>query len=329
MKALNTIEIGRIQGEFSCGHVSIHKLAQKYGRSLEHHWPCDPIHEHSTAKESRIVATCHCATTINWSTSQRAFINERQYPKFCTATQIQQELQNSHAVSVSKTTVLRDLRSGFQCRVRKRVPIREPRVLRDRLKFAQKLSKNTAVIQRIVFSDEHTVSINDHSSRTMWVKSKQTVIPRERRRLQNIPRVMIWAAVGTGFKSPIVLFPQTRKTEDDEKVTFRLNTKSYIRRCLAVVVPELVRRNRVFQQDGATCHTSGGSLAYLRRKNVENIARIRWKNCKLRSKMLGKAFLNVKSTQFVPDNSGNCFKSCKQGELVCNVFFLTTFSAPR
>jgi transposase len=122
--------------------------------------------------------------------------------------------------------------------------------------------------KRIVFSDEHTVSINDHTRRRMWVAPGASVIPRERRRLQNIPRVMVWAAVGIGFKSPIVLFPQDQK-DDEGKRAFRLEKKGYVRRCLSIVVPRLVAERRIFQQDGAKCHQNTHVRDYLKSKKVE------------------------------------------------------------
>ena len=52
-------------------------------------------------------------------------------------------------------------------------------------------------------------------------------------------------------------------------VPFRLSAETYIRKCLQPIIPELVRKGRIFQQDGARSHASQQTLAYLARKNVE------------------------------------------------------------
>jgi hypothetical protein len=50
-----------------------------------------------------------------------------------------------------------------------------------------------------------------------------------------------------------------------------MNGEQYVRRCLSRVVDDLVRRRRVFQQDGAKCHTKKTTLAYLQRKQLSYI----------------------------------------------------------
>lgn len=102
-----------------------------------------------------------------------------------------------------------------------------------------------------------------------WVKiclgEHDEVIPRERRRLHNIPRIMVWAAVGIGFKSGVVMFPQ--KTAGGE-TSFCLNANGYVRRCLNPIVAKVSAQRRIFQQDGARPHQNNHVRDYLRKKDV-------------------------------------------------------------
>lgn len=200
---------------------------------------------------------------------RRQKVGGRVYPVFCSASQMSRELAKK-GVHASKWTVIRDLHFlGFRSRVRVRVPTRDPKVFSDRLRFATKwLLNGPRACSKIVFSDEHTVSINDYGNRRMFVLEDEEVIPRERRRLQNIPRVMVWAAVGVGYKSPIILFPGTMETQEG-KTVFRLNSASYVRKCLSRVRGSLA--GKVFQQDGAKPHANDRVRTYLRRHKVQYI----------------------------------------------------------
>lgn len=188
-------------------------------------------------------------------------VGGRQFPAYCSVGDLRVALVN-HGIVASPTTIKRDLHHlGLEPFVRRRVPTRDPRVLADRVKFCKRWIRRQT--RAVVFSDEHTCSINDHSSRMMWAKSVKGVIPRERRRMQNIPRIMVWGAVGIGFKSELVIFPQMAGSN-----SFRLDSKGYVRRCLSKVVPELLRQKRIFQQDGARPHVSAHTKRYLESKGV-------------------------------------------------------------
>ena len=105
-------------------------------------------------------------------------------------------------------------------------------------------------------------------------RTRGVVLPRERRRMQNIPRIMVWAAFGVGFKSRLVVFPQKKHADERrDKMTYRLNAASYVRKCLAPIVPALVAGGRIFQHDGASAHGRGSpnSVAekYLAGKGVK------------------------------------------------------------
>lgn len=142
----------------------------------------------------------------------------------------------------SKMTVIRDLHSAnFRCFVRKKVPTADNNVIRKRLKFARECLRNPPV--RLHFSDEHFISTNDHTSRLQWVQRRKDLLPRERKRIHNVPHIQVWACVGKNFKSPLVFLKEGE----------RLNNETYKTKCLARVLTSI--RGCTFQQDGARAHT--------------------------------------------------------------------------
>lgn len=169
--------------------------------------------------------------------------------------------------AVSVSTVRRDLiKSGFESRVRRFVPSREPGVILKRFKFAKKYRNMPAKkLRSHVFSDEHYVSTNDNSSRRMWVRRKAKVLTRQRKRMQNVPHLQLWAAVGVGYKSDVVIFPRF-----EEGSAYRLTGEKYVSRCLAKVAPAL-QQNRIFVQDGARPHVKKNVIDYMSRKGITRV----------------------------------------------------------
>ena len=267
---LSELLIGRIQGESK--FQSLNSIAKQYGlswrtvrRALNYKGRVArrnrPVFSHIKRRRHYVSAFA----------KKKACKQGRWYPIFSTANAIRKALLKK-SIIVSKRTVVRDLHAtGLACRVRRRVPTREPAVIQKRLQFCVDSLPKPKNFAKMVWSDEHTVSINDHTSRTMWVDKNGQVIPRERRRLHNIPRVMVWAAVGVGFKSPIILFPQTTTDGEGNRTTFHLDTKGYIRRCLSTIVSKLSTQRRIFQQDGAKPHQNNRVREYLLMKGVEHI----------------------------------------------------------
>lgn len=194
---------------------------------------------------------------------------EHQRPAHPSAASIALALRVKSGITASESTVTRDLRcSDYVSRVRRRVPTKDPRVEAQRLAFCKKiLGWNVQKTDSIVFSDEHWISINDCSGRRQWCKRRlkgKDLCTRQVKRLQNTARVQIWAAVGVGYKGPLVLFPQ--KGPDDDG--FRLNGDSYVRRCLQRTVGDMVRQGRIFVQDGARPHVRQSVKQYLARKKL-------------------------------------------------------------
>lgn len=181
-------------------------------------------------------------------------------PEYPSAASLQAAIMKEFPVSQS--TILRDLRFlGFRALVRRRIPILDPSVHRKRLAFAKKRLRSWKPndTKGIVFSDEHWVSTNDHSSRLQWVTDRKDLLPRVRRNVKSVPHVMVWAAVGYGYKSPIVVYPLGET----------VNHTTYKEKCLAVLLPQI--KGRIFQQDGARPHWQHTVLPYIKQHEVDVI----------------------------------------------------------
>jgi len=89
----------------------------------------------------------------------------------------------------------------------------------------------------------------------------------------NIYNVMIWAAVGQGYKSELVFL--------DKKVDNKfesMNAASYKRKCLVPnMATWLAREDCIFMQDGARCHTANTCMTYMMNKKLHVI--VDWPAC--------------------------------------------------
>lgn len=157
-------------------------------------------------------------------------------------------------------------------RVRRKVPTRDPDVLKERVRFARSVLRwPIEKVNRIVFSDETIKNANDYTARCMYVElehAQEQLLPRQNTKPWNIASVQVWGAVGIGYKSKLVLFP--RKNDDDNK-GWRLNAERYKRRCLMPIMADLREKRRIWQQDGARAHTAHSIRKYLDNKQVECI----------------------------------------------------------
>lgn len=277
--ALSDLEIGRIQGlKMGRPRTTVDAIATATGHSWETVSNAlvaagGPRGVRKPRKLPAVEARRKAVLKLATATKSKG---GRDVPVFTSAPQMAKHL-SSAGTPVSASMVRRDLAAlDFVCRVRRAVPTRDPAVEAVRLKHAtfwctKAQQKN---IKKRVSSDEHTLSINDHTSRKMYVRRGGRVIPRERRRLTNIPRIMVWAAIGFNFKSQLVIFPQQKnKDERKNKMTYRLDARSYVRKCLAPIVPALVGGKRIFQHDGASAHGRGSANSvagrYLAKKGVK------------------------------------------------------------
>lgn len=193
-------------------------------------------------------------------------VGQRQIPLYPTAPRIAARYRHLYGVKMHPTTCIR-LLARVNCRsyVRPRHPNLKNSELR--YKFAREWCNRSP--RDIVFSDEHFVSTNDNTNRRMFATCRDAVLPRERQRRQNVPNFQIWGAIGFNYKSKLVFFPRTDPDDDSRNPGgFRLNAKSYVRRCLSTVSGYLSSHNALFMHDGARSHTANSTKAYLQRKGI-------------------------------------------------------------
>jgi transposase len=198
-------------------------------------------------------------------TKLRGRKGHRSWPRYGSSKALRAALEATTQIRVSSRTVVRDLHAlRLYPRIRPRVPTRDFDEGRKRIRFARKYRKIPA--NRLVFSDESWLSTNEHTGRVQWCRKGDAPLPLERKARWNVASIMIWAAVGVGFKSNLVIFP-SKRMEDGEAKVFRLDAAAYVRRCLSGVVKSL--RGKLFQQDGARAHVAGSTKLYLEKKKVE------------------------------------------------------------
>jgi hypothetical protein len=171
------------------------------------------------------------------------------------------ELARHHSITVSKQTVLRDLRAmGFVSRVRPTVPTVGWRDEERRVAFAKQVLASGTRFSKIVFTDEKYFTTNDHTCRTQWVRTRCNLIRRERVRWP--VKVHVWGAIGVQFRR-VVVFPEF----GSGRSAFRVGRDAYRELCLNSVVDEMRDRGLVFQQDGAGAHI--GAAEYLLDRGVK------------------------------------------------------------
>jgi len=169
-------------------------------------------------------------------------------------------------VGVHRSTVRRDLKSsGLVCRVRRKIPTVDPEVWQKRFRFCSEFKgAGYAGLTKILFTDEHTLSLNDHTSRTMWVKKGSTPAPRERRRMQNTSRIMVWGGVAVGCRTKLIILNENNSRKVDGAL--------YKRRCLSSIVALAKERNLRVWQDNARPHLPG--VPYLQGKGVAMVKNV-------------------------------------------------------
>jgi hypothetical protein len=171
------------------------------------------------------------------------------------------ELARHHHITVSKQTVLRDLRAmGFVSRVRPTVPTVGWRDEERRVAFAKLVLASGTRFGKIVFTDEKYFTTNDHTCRTQWVRCRGNLIRRERVRWP--VKVHVWGAIGVQFRR-VVVFPEF----GSGRSAFRVGRDAYRELCLNSVVDEMRGRGLVLQQDGAGAHI--GAAEYMPDRGVQ------------------------------------------------------------
>lgn len=191
------------------------------------------------------------------------------WPQFSSCKAVKSALSSKHGIAVHRETIRRDMQKlGAVTRVRRYVPTHP---YKERTEFCRKWSavdkKTVEEAKYLCFSDEHEVTTNSHGSRLQWIiPEKEMVLPRVKQDTRNLPRFMIWAAIGFNYRSKCVILPI--KDEATGK-GWRMNADKYIELCLTKDFISASKKHKfVFMQDGARCHTAKLSMEHLRASGV-------------------------------------------------------------
>lgn len=199
-------------------------------------------------------------------------VEGRVLPKYPSAAAVAMGLKAHYGITITRSTAHRDLQTVCENVSRPQRPFDGDAALKARKEFKRGAHPDDDV--RICFSDEHFITTNDHTTKTMWVarglskaERNRRVIPRIRKSRYNIPSFMIWACIGVGYRSHLVFIP--RKQNEDGRA-IGMNSSRYVRTCLSTITngERKLPPDAIFMQDGARCHTAKSTMAYLARKKV-------------------------------------------------------------
>jgi transposase len=191
-----------------------------------------------------------------------------EWKKYATATQLRLGLQNVHEIEVKLPVVRHDLREmGLRCRVRRPVPSRQRVDQEKQITYRNMVRRLKIKSEDIIFSDEVILSTKDNTGRYEWVEPGQEPFPRENKSRRNYFTLHVWAAVGVGYKSALVIIPRKAKDEDGEVESYNLNAAGYRKRCLGRISTFMAENpDRYFLQDGARPHTAQSTKDFIARK---------------------------------------------------------------
>lgn len=201
---------------------------------------------------------------------QKKSVNGRILPRYPSAECVRMAV-NAAGFKACRSTIHTDLSETCVNRVRPKQPFDGEHCVLLRKALKRKANRMRGW-DKYVFSDEHWITVNDHTTRTQWVVkradgtiNREDLVPIIRRSRYNIPSFMVWAAIGVNFKSRLIFIP--RKKDEEGKV-ISMNSSRYIRVCLASILngSNQIPHDAILMQDGARCHTAKATLAYLSRK---------------------------------------------------------------
>lgn len=162
------------------------------------------------------------------------------------------EYERRSGKTVASATVFRDLKAlGYVSKIRPRVVNNDPEKNSDRLKFAKGIRKASILGKDIIFSDECWVNDNDNANSREWRRGDAAASARKFQKRASV-KVMVWGAIGKGFKSELRFIDGT------------VTAAHYIHNTLPDVKAIMRRyRSRHFMHDGAKAHTANATRKWL------------------------------------------------------------------
>lgn len=198
-------------------------------------------------RRDRILALCRLKVyrCVGGKKQTRIETVGREFP---TARAIQRELAR-RSVNVSLSTVLRD------CRARGIASLSRPKtaentVERNNARVAAAKAMLKTDVAKFIFCDETWCNTNDNTFRKELVPPGETPTPRHFMKHARC-KMMVWAAIGVGFKSELVIFPK-----DGKRDSVFVTGDRYIEHCLPQIRAALGAKSlrKVFVQDNARPH---------------------------------------------------------------------------
>jgi transposase len=185
--------------------------------------------------------------------------------KFGSAARIARELTRETGVTVSKTTILRDLRRERKAYVARRGPCLTDAHKADRVVFARIVLYRTPRVDVLlfVFTDEKWFDSND-GRRWHWLKPHEKVPTQQYDRAT--PKVMVWAAIGMNGFRRIVRVPSS----DRGTGSIKINADEY-EKLIKPAVQDMRRLKLIMQQDNAPGHTGAINSGFFTKQRVKTL----------------------------------------------------------
>jgi hypothetical protein len=132
------------------------------------------------------------------------------------------------------------------------------RDIADRMDFCRKYLQMSDSLPLIHFSDESRIVLGD-DKRWVWYRRGENNPSANVSSAKFPPSLMVFAVIGIGYKSRLLLVDGT------------INTEKYIKNLEALgFIQDLNAKygqlQWIFQQDGAPCHTSAAAIEWLERE---------------------------------------------------------------
>lgn len=172
--------------------------------------------------------------------------------RYGTLTALQAKLRQE-GITVSRATLCRDARTlGVRCLTRPRVAQNSKHKNADRVRAAKRMVRLSP--RRFIFCDETWSNSNDNCYHKELTPPGDIPTPRLFMARAKC-RIMVWAAIGYGYKSELVFF---EKHGEDGSAS--ITGQRYSLRCLRHIRMALNRDKQklVFVQDGARPHLAAG-----------------------------------------------------------------------
>jgi transposase len=192
--------------------------------------------------------------------SQSELVGFRETPTLLEASisalTLSREIEEHFGSPVSSTTINTIRKSlRFKYRPPRHRQILTPRHMSDRVAFCQKMLSVREVLPRIHFSDESRVVLGDDKC-LIWYRAGENNLEASITSKKFPESLMVFAVMGVGFKSDMLFVHGTIDTNQYVQNIDRLEFSS-------TLDEKHEAFGWIFQQDGASCHTSQVALDWL------------------------------------------------------------------